>query len=140
MNKRTELMIKKYCLLKLKYDFMGFSFQNKKELSYHHLIIPRIYSNSLGIGKGIYEWNGSILNKNTSHAYLHLIELYDLDRYFAITSEILDEIIKGYLDPQNIIYINDILVSFEKEFANERNHKGKIIIKEEYTKRLFKRT
>ena len=139
MNKRICLMIKKYCLLELKYDFMGYGFENKKELSYHHLIIPQSLTSPCGFGKGIYEWNGTILTKNTSHAYLHLIELYDYDRYLAITSELLDELFKGYIDNENLYYINDILDSFEKEFQDVKNYKGKCIVKEEYKRRLYKK-
>ncbi len=139
MNTRIGLMVKKFNLLKIGYDFMGYSFHNKKELSYHHLIVPKIISNEQGYGNGIEEWNGAILTKKTSHAYLHLIELYDYDCFLSLTSEMLDQIFKGYLDEENLYYINEILNSFEREYQNVTNCKGKPIIKEEYQRRLYKK-
>ena len=83
--------------------------------------------------------NGAILCGKSAHPYLHLIEYYDYDRFLAITSEMIDQNIKGRLDFQNILYIYDILEGFEREFSGVRNKKGKEIIKEEYTKRYIKR-
>lgn len=125
-------MIKKYALNKLKYDFMGYSFYQNNQLSYHHLIIPRRLN-----GKMTFE-NGAILRQNTSHDYLHRIESVDYDMFLALTSEMIDENIKGYLDIQNLRSIDDILTQFEREYCSLTTKKGKPIIKEEYTKRLLK--
>lgn len=133
MREITKLMIKKYALKKLKYDFMGYEFQDTGQLSYHHLIIPR----RLG-GQETIE-NGVVLRRNTSHDYIHLIENYDFDVFSAISSEMIDENIKGYLDIENLKRIDDILNNFEREYCSFRNYKGKLIIKEEYTKRFIKR-
>lgn len=81
--------------------------------------------------------NGAILCGKTSHPYLHLIEYYDYERFLAITSEMIDQNIKGHLDIDNILRIYDVLESFEREYSGVRNKKGKEIIKEEYTKRLI---
>lgn len=133
MKEITKLIIKKYALNELKYDFMGYYFKNTNRLSYHHLIIPKRFG-----GEETLE-NGALLVQYTSHNYLHIIEMYDYDMFCAITSEIIDEKIKGYLDIENLIAINDILNQFEKEYCGTRNAKGKLIIKEEYTKRLLKK-
>ncbi len=138
MNTRIGLMIKKFKLLELGYDFMGYNFDKKSALSYHHLLIPNRISNDLGFGKGIEEWNGVILVKDTAHSYLHLIELYDNERFLNITSEMLDQIFKGYIDEKNLRYINNILDDFEKEFQDVTNYKGKHIIKDEYKRRMYK--
>ena len=53
-------MIKKYALMKLKYDFMGYTFSNSSQLSFHHLIVPRRLCKKEGLGDGFYEWNGAI--------------------------------------------------------------------------------
>lgn len=139
MNTRIGLMIKKFKLLELGYDFMGYNFDKKTALSYHHLLIPKSISSDLGYGKCVEDWNCAILVKQTSHSYLHLIELYDDERFLNITSEILDEVFKGYIDEKNLHYINDILESFEKEFQDVTNYKGKHIIKDEYRRRLYKK-
>lgn len=131
MKEITKLMIKKYALNKLKYDFMGYPFQSNSQLSYHHLIIPRRKN-----GPMTFE-NGSILRQNTAHDYLHVIEKYDYDMFLAITSEMIDENIKGYLDYQNLKAIDDILNQFEREYCSYRTKKGHLIIKDQYTRRLL---
>ena len=89
MREITREMIKEYRLMKLGYDFMGYEIKNKQDLSFHHLIVPRRNCKALGLGEGYLKWNGSILNQNTSHDYLHLIEAKDLDMFIAITIELL---------------------------------------------------
>lgn len=139
MKEITRIMIKKYNLMKLKYDFMGYEFNNKNQLSFHHLIVPKRLCRNQGLGEGYFEWNGAILRQNTSHDYLHTIEQYDLDMFNAITSEMIDENIKGRIDLENLIMIDDILTQFEREYCSERTKKGNYIIKEEYTRRRIRK-
>lgn len=112
---------------------MGYSLQKNDIYTYHHLIIPRRKGGPETIQ------NGAILCGKSAHPYLHLIEYYDYDRFLAITSEMIDQNIKGQLDLNNIFYIYDILEGFEREYSGTRNKKGKEIIKPEYTKRFIKR-
>ena len=135
MKEITKLMIKKYELMKLGYDFMGYDIINKNNLSFHHLIIPHRDCRAMGLGEGYLEWNGAILNQNTSHDYLHLIEAKDYDMFLAITSELIDENVKGHLDIDNLRRIHDILECFEREHSNDRSKKGKVLIKQEYMRR-----
>ena len=135
MREITKLMIKKYELMKLGYDFMGYDIINKNNLSFHHLIIPHRDCRAMGLGEGYLEWNGAILNQNTSHNYLHLIEAKDYDMFLAITNELIDENIKGHLDIDNLRRIHDILKCFEREHSNDRSKKGKVLIKQEYMRR-----
>lgn len=135
MKEITKLMIKKYELMKFGYDFMGYDIINKNNLSFHHLIIPHRDCRAMGLGEGYLEWNGAILNQNTSHNYLHLIETKDYDMFLAITSELIDENIKGHLDIDNLRRIHDILECFEREHSNDRSKKGKVLIKQEYMRR-----
>ena len=139
MREITKIMIKKYALKKLKYDFMGYSFNATEQLAFHHLIVPRRLCRKQGLGEGYLEWNGAILRQNTAHDYLHIIERYDLDMFDAITSEMVDENIKGFLDIENIMVINDILNQFESEYCGLSNKQGNPLIKEEYTRRLLKK-
>ncbi len=57
MHELTKIMIKKYALNKLKYDFMGYEFSNISQLSFHHLIIPHRECKNLGLGEGRFIWN-----------------------------------------------------------------------------------
>lgn len=52
MKNVTRDMIKIYRINKLKYDFMGYTFNRYEELSFHHLIIPKRDSIKAGIGDG----------------------------------------------------------------------------------------
>ena len=135
MREITREMIKEYRLMKLGYDFMGYEIKNKQDLSFHHLIVPRRNCKAMGLGEGYLEWNGAILNQNTSHDYLHLIEAKDYDMFLAITSELIDENVKGHLDIDNLRRIHDILECFEREHSNDRGKKGKVLIKQEYMRR-----
>lgn len=128
-------MIKKYSLMKLKYDFMGYDIQNSNQLSFHHLIVSHQKCKKLGLGEGYWEYNGAILVQKTSHDYLHLIEAKDYDMFYYITSEMIDENIKGYLDPKNIKNIHEVLALFEREHSGDRTKKGYPLIKECYTRR-----
>lgn len=123
MRKITNLMIEMYNLKNI--DFMGYEF-NKSNASYHHLIVPR----RLG-GPETIE-NGAVLNRKTSHPYLHIVECMNLDMFEAITSEMIDENIIGRLDINCIKRIDDILSCFEKEYSGYRTSKGKVLIKPEY--------
>lgn len=135
MREITKLMINEYKIMKLGIDFMGFSVDRKSSLSFHHLIVPHRDCKIAGLGEGYLWWNGAILRQNTSHDYLHLIEGKDYDVFSAITSEMIDMNIKGYLDINNLRYIDDCLKTFEREHCTDRNKKGRLLIKEEYTRR-----
>ena len=47
MREITKLMINEYNLKRLGYDFMGYTFKNINELSFHHLVIPRRLCNGM---------------------------------------------------------------------------------------------
>ncbi len=127
-------MIKDFRIMKLGFDFMGYKVDRKQSLSFHHLIIPHRESQKYGIGDGYLYWNGAILRQNSSHDYLHIIEAKDYDLFLAITSEMIDQNVKGYLDKENLIYIRGCLELFEREHCSDRTSKGKKLIKEEYIK------
>lgn len=135
MREVTKLMIKKYALTKLKYDFMGYDFKTSSQLSFHHLIVPHSECKQMGLGEGYLFWNGAILVQSTSHDYAHIIQKTDDDMFRALTSEMIDENVKGYLDVVNLRAIDDILTQFEREYCGARTKKGKLLIKEPYTRR-----
>ena len=138
MRPITKIMIKKYALEQIKYDFMGYGFKNIKDLSFHHLIVPHHMCKD-EIEGGYIEWNGVILNQDTSHDYLHTIERFDFDRFLAISSEMIEEKSQGYICYQNILYISQILDGFEKEYYGKYNKKGTPIVKESYLRRVLKK-
>lgn len=121
-----EEMIRLYQLKKLGIDFMGYTFNNKGQLSYHHLIVPKKYG-----GKATIE-NGAILRQNTSHDYLHKIELTDREIFESITDRMIEMNINGKLDVENLRIIRDLLLYFEKEHDHDTLNSGKLLIKREY--------
>jgi len=127
MRNITRLMIDEYNLKDI--DFMGYKFR-KSEASFHHLIVP-----ARNNGKETIE-NGAVLNANTSHPYLHLIECFDYDKFLAITNEMIEENMLGRIDSNCLKRIDEILREFEKENKNRRTSKGKMLIKEEFTRRI----
>lgn len=133
MHKVTKFMIKEYKIRQLGYDFMGYKLKRGDIYSFHHLIV----SKSKG---GPYEpWNGAVLCESTSHTYLHVIEWKNYDMFCAITSEMIDMNVRGHLDTSNIKRIDDILTRFEIEYCSAVTLTGKQLIREEYTKRLYKK-
>ena len=133
MRPITREMIKQYQIKKLGYDFMGYTFSNIEDLSFHHLIVPRRDCQSEGLGDGYLFWNGAILNRDTSHDYLHIIERIERDLFIMITKEMIEQNEKGYLDLENLKRIRKILLYFEEEHKEDRNKQGKLLIKKQYT-------
>lgn len=127
-------MVEEFRIKKLKYDMMGYSQQSGDLITFHHLIIPHRHCKEQGLGEGYLRWNGAILY-TTPHEYLHLIEAKDYELFMAITSELIDENVKGFIDVENLRYIDDCLNYFEKEHCSDRGKKGKLLIKEQYLHR-----
>ena len=132
MKEITKIMVNDFKIMKLGMDFMGYHVNRKQDLSYHHLIIPRRHCKEAGLGEGYLYWNGAILRQNTSHDYLHIVEKIDPDIFYELTSEMIDENIKGRLDIDNLKRIHDLLLYFEREHDHDTSKKGKLLIKREF--------
>ena len=132
MKEITKIMINDFKIMKLGMDFMGYHVNRKQDLSYHHLIVQRRHCKEVGLGEGYLYWNGAILRQNTSHDYLHTIENIDPDIFYELTSEMIDENIKGRLDIDNLKRIHDLLLYFEREHDHDTSKKGKLLIKREF--------
>lgn len=132
MKEITKIMVNDFKIMKLGMDFMGYHVNRKQDLSYHHLIIQRRHCKEAGLGEGYLYWNGAILRQNTSHNYLHIIEKIDPDIFYELTSEMIDENIKGRLDIDNLKRIHDLLLYFEREHDHDTTKKGKLLIKREF--------
>ena len=65
-------------------DFMGYEV-DKDTASRHHLLVPR------RIGGTKAPSNVVVLNHNTSHPYIHIIELKDYKIFFQITRAMMRE-------------------------------------------------
>ena len=133
MSRLRERLYKDYNLETLGYDFMGYEFSTKKELSTHH-VLPK---HSGGKTK---KDNLCILNRYTSHNYIHLIEDTDYKVFLEISKYLLEEIKKGEISPDQLLRINDALEFFEFKFRDEEDRYGERLIKPEYkSKRIIKK-
>lgn len=52
MKTITRDMMKDYNIHKLGYDFMGYTFDRREDLSFHHLVIPKRDCKAAGLGEG----------------------------------------------------------------------------------------
>lgn len=138
MKEITKLMINDFKIKQLGYDFMGYKVDKTIDLSFHHLIIPHRDCKKYGLGEGYLYWNGAILNQETAHDYLHIIEKIDYEIFSRITSEMIDENIKRNLDIENLKHIRDLLIYFEKEHATDKSKKGDYLIKRKYIESRIK--
>ena len=129
MKEVTKLMINEFKIYELGYDFMGYHLNKNDMLTFHHLIVPKRDG-------GLYVRNNGAIIQRVPHDYLHIVERYDPEMFYYLTSEMIDMNIKGYLDSSNIRNIDDVLKEFEREHCSHRNKKGKLLIKEEYTRRV----
>ena len=87
MKDVTQWMINSYGLDEKGYDFMGYFFNNTKELTYHH-----IQPKNLG-GKTTFD-NGALLIRS-SHNYIHTIEDIDFKLFIELSQELKREHIDG---------------------------------------------
>ena len=133
MKEITKIMVNDFKIMKLGMDFMGYKVTRKEQLSFHHLIIAHKDCKTLCIpSEGYVYWNGAMLRQNTSHDYAHLIQKIDPEIFYLITSEMIDENIKGRLDIDNLKRIHDSLLYFEREHDHDTSKKGKLLIKREF--------
>lgn len=132
MKTITREMIKIYNIKRLGYDFMGYTFNNLDELSFHHLIIPKRDCRKENFGNGYFIWNGAILNQDTAHNYLHLIERIDRELFLEITKEMVEENLRGEINIENLKRIREMLLYFEAHYDDMYTGHGVKIIKPEY--------
>lgn len=129
MKDITKQIIREFKLEQLGYDFMGYPKQGDIYTA-HHLIVPAREGGKL-------TWDNTVVLRENPHNYLHLIEYKDFDIFSFVSSEMYDMKIKGYLDPENLRYIDDALRYFEREHSGDTTKKGKPLIKEQFTRRKF---
>ena len=128
MKQITKDMIRIYKIKELGHDFAGYKLQKGDIYTYHHNIIAKRNGGPETI------WNGAILCGKTIHPYLHLIEQYDPEIFYLITSELIDENIKRKLTLDSLRRIRTLLEYFEKEHCSTRTKKGNLLIKESYVR------
>ena len=139
MKPITRTMVHNFRLYKIDCDFMGYAIGNQRnDLSFHHLVVPKRDCKKLGYGDGYEYWNGAILMQSTAHDYLHQIERVDREIFDYITLAMIEENQNGKIAKEDLLKIKDLLLCFEKEHSDDELHSGKKLIKREYiTKRKY---
>lgn len=132
MRPVTTEMIKEFEIKKLGYDFMGYTFENINQLSFHHLVVPKRNCKAEGLGDGYIFWNGAILRQNTAHDYLHTIERIDRELFLRITKYMIEENNNRKIDIDNLKRIREILLMFEDKYKDGKNSNGKPLIKRKF--------
>ena len=131
MSKLRERIYKDFKMEQLGYDFLGYTFDSKKELSTHH-ILPR---HSGGQTK---KNNLCALNRFTSHNYIHLIEDTDYKVFLELSKYLLEEVKKGEIGREQLLRIADVLQFFEYKYRDEEDRHGELLIRPEYkSKRII---
>lgn len=136
MREVTTRLINDFKIYELGFDFMTYKVDKKSSLDFHHLIVGKKNCQVVGLGDGYQYENGCILNHDTSHPYLHLIECKDYQKFCYISSEMIDMKIKKRLDLYNLKRIQEILLEFEEENRYAKTKKGKLLIKPEFLRRV----
>ena len=120
-------------MLKIYVPYSGLDWMNyrlvKEDISFHHI------KKKVEGGKKSIE-NGAILQGNTSHPYLHLIENIDIDTYLEL-NEIFKDINMQKHEPTLMQrgIVEDILLTFEKEHRWDKDRDGNLLIRSKYLKR-----
>ena len=127
MGRLNDKLFYDFNLHKLGYDFMGYTFDSKKELSYHHIKTKQQK------GKTTYE-NGAILNRITSHNYIHVIEAYEYELFKEISEELKREHKDG-ITKEHLQTIRQILEYFECKYKDTQTKNGVLIVKEDFVRR-----
>jgi hypothetical protein len=127
MSKATIEMLKIYKPYS-HLDWLNYKIVRNNDLTFHHII-----KRENGGTKDI--TNGALLIP-ISHQYLHLIEYKDINTYIAINKifKIVNNQLAEPTEDQRQI-LEYLLQDFEYKHRNDKNSKGKLLIKNEYKKR-----
>lgn len=127
MTKLKTKLYESFNLAELKCDFMGYEFEIKKELTYHH-ILPKNYG-----GKTSFK-NGALLIR-PSHDYIHIIEAIDFKLFIEISHELKQEHEKGEITKERLLNIRQMLEFFENKNKNSYAKNGTPLIKDDFVRR-----
>lgn len=132
MSRLRERLCKDYRIEELGYDFLGYTFNSRKDLSTHH-IVPR------HLGGHTKKDNLCILSRDTAHNYIHIIESYDFDIFMRLTQCLLNEVKNGKIGIEELERIEELLLIFEDKYKDEQTKSGELLIRPEYKeKRIIK--
>ncbi|MBQ3142338.1 MAG: hypothetical protein IJB82_02400 [Bacilli bacterium] len=120
-----------------KYDWMYYKVSDETPFTYHHLFIPTRKDPKRTIENGaVLCGNCKLPSAGGSHAYIHIIEKIDPDRFDAISLILAEVNFQGFMTTQKQFEaIDDILKGFEREYCSLKTNKKEPLIKESFVKR-----
>ena len=126
MKTITKAMIKIY--KPLNYDWLNYRITQSNPLTFHH-IKKRVDGGKEEIS------NGALITE-TGHQYLHLIECRELDTYILLNKifKMINEQQSAPTEEQRAL-IEYLLREFEAIHKNDKNSKGKTLIRYKYLRR-----
>ena len=127
MTKLKTKLYDNFKLQQLGVDFMGYEFDEKKDLTYHH-IQPKNYG-----GETTYK-NGALLIR-TSHNYIHTIEAFDFKLFLELSQELKKEHAQGEITRDRLVTIAQMLKYFEAKYKNSYTRGGSPLIKDDFVRR-----
>lgn len=127
MTKLKTKLYDNFKLQQLGVDFMGYEFDTKKDLTYHH-----IQPKNLG-GQTTYD-NGALLIR-TSHNYIHTIESFDFKLFLELSQELKKEHAQGEITRDRLITIAQMLKFFEDKYSDSYTRGGLPLIKDDFVRR-----
>lgn len=109
-------------------DWLNYKIVRKEDMTYHHILKCEAG------GKATFD-NGALL-LTVPHQYLHIIEYKDIETYIAI-NKMFELINKQKAEPtmEQRQILEYLLKRFEYDHRDDKNSKGKSLIKYEYLKR-----
>lgn len=110
-------------------DWLNYKITQSNKLTFHHIV------KKCDGGKADID-NGALLTE-IGHQYIHLIECRDRDTYITLNKlfKIINEQQTAPTEEQRRI-IEYLLQEFEREHKNDKNSKGKLLIKDIYKRRF----
>lgn len=127
MTKLKTKLYDNFKLQQLGVDFMGYEFDEKKDLTYHH-IQPKNYG-----GETTYK-NGALLIR-PSHNYIHTIEAFDFRLFLELSQELKKEHAQGEITRDRLVTIAQMLKYFETKYKDSYTRGGSPLIKDEFVRR-----
>ena len=130
MKPINRLIIVKYNILKVGFDFMGYRVTDQSKISIHH------FDKRCNGGKDDLSNCCAIMRE--PHDYLHIIEGIDRSKYNAINEQMMIENRLGKLDIDCMRRIDEILCEFEDKHSDDCTKSGKLLILDSYKERYFR--
>lgn len=110
-------------------DWLGYKLTANNPYTFHHIIKKEHF--------GSYDMTNGAIITSIPHGYLHIIEYKDYEIYLYLNMILkMINIQCEYPTKQQLLAIDDLLRTFEREHSSDKSKKGKKLIEYEYYDRI----